>query len=139
MKFFYIVTLTIVFFTSNAFSSLCDFRLYSGDIKVADINGRQIYTLFSSHLTREEMLGATDAINSIEGLSSTMTAQEYVSHLHSFLDGHTDTITSERSDFHQLSRLLSSKQIDWIGVEATEPALDFSVQRYLDHKGVLAL
>ena len=137
MKAFYIIALTIVFFTSNAFSYHCYFRSYSGDIRVADINGRQIYALFSSHLSREEMFGATDAINLIKGLGSTITAQEYVNNLHRFLDRHTDKITSEKSDFHQLSRLLSSKQIDWIGVEAIESLLDFSVQEYLDHKGVL--
>ena len=137
MKAFYIMALFLVFFTNNAFSYHCYFRPYSGDIRVADINGRQIYALFSSHLSKEEMYGATDAINLIKGLGSTITAQEYTDNLHSFLDKHADKITSEKSDFHQLSQLLSSKQIDWVGVEAMESLLNFQIQRYLDHKGVL--
>ena len=53
MKVFILYSLFIfVFFTDNVGYS-CDFRPYSGDIRVADINGRQIYTLFSSHLTNE--------------------------------------------------------------------------------------
>ena len=108
MKIFYIIFFTFVFFISNGCNDhSCDFRPYSGDIRVADINGRQIYTLFTSHLNKEgeKFLDILNSdINIIESTDK-------------FISEHPDRINSERSDFRQIKSLLTPRKIDWIGIE----------------------
>ena len=108
MKNFYIVALTLVFFVSNAFGYSCYFRPYSGDIRVADINGRQIYTLFSTHLSLNQSQEFFTIVSSAVDISEEITM---------FLVRHADIIRSERSDFQQIISLLTSQKINWIGIE----------------------
>ena len=125
MKNFYMIFFTIVFFTSNAFGYSCYFRPYSGDIRVADINGRQIYTLFTTHLFCEYK-----EFHNILDLD--IDILEKVVLWYNFLREYADTIDSERSDFQQVSSLLTSQRIDieWIGVEYPPMVIKERVQLY---------
>ena len=124
MKNFYIVALTTVFFTSNAFGYSCYFRPYSGNIRVADINGRQIYTLFTTHLSnqpdeyRDILNSGIDIIERTDG----------------FIAEHLDRINSERSDFLQILSLLTSQRIDWIGIEANPENMQIVEKKVQDYR-----
>ena len=129
MKNFYIIFFTFIFFTSNAFSYHCWFRPYSGDIRVASINGRQIYTLFTRHLSNQG-----DEFYNILNLSTDIGIIEAVGR---FISKHIDTINSERSDFQQIRSLLTSRKIDWIGIEQTPDIIqsfEQVVQNYRETK-----
>ncbi len=131
MKKFYIIFFTFVFFTGNAFGYHCWFRPYSGDIRVAGINGRLIYTLFTFHLSNEYK----DFYNT---LNLDISITDKIALWHDFLNKHADTINSESSDFLQISSLLASEKIDWIGIEhfSDTQELKNQVQRYrLDKEG----
>ena len=134
MKNFYIVFVIFVFFTSDAFGYHCYFRPYSGDIRVADINGRQIYTLFSTHLLNESERFHT-ALDSAIDISEAITIQR------EFLFRNVNTINSEKSDFRQISSLLTSRKIDWIGIEQypNKEATEGSVQMYRQFKETVNL
>ena len=126
MKNFYIIFVIFVFFTSNSYS--CDFRSYSGDIRVVDINGRQIYTLFTTHL-RGESDEFRDIFNS---------DRDIIRRTDRFISKHLDRIISEKSDFRQISRLLTFQEIDWIGIEEiyTDTKIEEQIQ---DYRGIKEL
>ncbi len=122
MNNFYTMFLTLVFFTSNAFSYHCWFLPYSGDIRVADINGRQVYTLFTPHLVNEP-----EELNNILNLD--IDPNEGLIVLYRFLDKNKDTIDFERSEFQQITSLLTSQEIDWIGVESNPKGIQATEQK----------
>ena len=139
MKNFYIIFFTFVFFTSNAFGYHCWFRPYAGDIRVADINGRQIYTLFTAHLG-DETEAALESLTPVLTTNSTDLEHvtKYVAELHNTLSEHVDRINSEKSDFRQLSSLLNSRQIDWIGIEESEFSEEY-IQAHLAYKESISM
>ncbi len=84
---------------------------------MADINGRQIYTLFTFHLDLSD--GGQSIYNTLYNISiSDIHQREKLALVHQFLIEHADTINFEKSDFRQISRLLTSQEIEWIGVES---------------------
>ena len=113
MKNFYVISVIFLFFTSNAFGYSCYFRPYSGDIRVADINGRQIYTLFTPHIftERQRFHAAYSFAVAIRDVNAVMSLMQQA------LVSYADTTNSEKSDFRQISLLLDSQKIDWIGIE----------------------
>ena len=110
MKAFYTTALILISFTSHAFAYHCYFRPYSSDIRVADIHGRQIYTLFSAHLSNQPR-------EIVAILTSSMSLTERMHALDRFIEQHATRSHSEQLDFLQIKSLLASQQIDWIGVE----------------------
>ncbi len=107
MNNFYTMFLTLMFLTSNASGYYCQFLSYSEDIKMVDINGRQIYILFGSHSK-----GKADEFQDI--LNS---GTDIIEKTNRFMDNYSSRINSERSDFQQITSLLTSQEIDWVGVE----------------------
>ena len=130
------LTLPILIFSSTLFGYTCYFRQYLGDIRLINIQGRKVYNLFTPHITSQgqNILSIMRNADHIDNLIDT---------LGKLIDDHQETISSERSDVQQLTQILDSGEIDWIGIEdaRTEIALKFiynqRVQDYLDRKEVL--
>lgn len=126
------VAVIVVLFTNNAFSYSCYFGQYYEDIRVADINERQVYTLFTPHIIIEHQKAATDFLSSTRDVSN-IAEEEHLDQLQLLLTQYEDTINSEKSDFRQLSSLLYPRQIDWIGVESSNVESEL-VESYLSSK-----
>ena len=120
MKIFYIIFLIFVFFTSNAFGYHCYFRPYSEGIRVANINGRQIYTIFGSHSSKEKKIDAMSELF----LSDDGQVLGRTSSFNRFLSENWGTISAVRATYRRLTSLLGSEQIDWIGVEDHPDAIN---------------
>ncbi len=75
------------------------------------INGHQIYTLFTRHVSTQE---ADDAKSFME--TNTLSAVVHV--LNATIDKHQMKIQSEHSKVQQIIELLESETIDWVGIEA---------------------
>ena len=105
MKFLIFILILISFHQASA----CDFNQYSGDIRLSIINGDQIYTLFTPHITQEH-------VNAVMSVTRT---RDGINRLNDTLDTYKTTIESEQSDVRQIIRLLESQQIDWMGIEAS--------------------
>ena len=136
MQFFYMLFLISIFFTSHAFGYSCYFRPYfeggvdNVNIRVADINGRQIYTLFRPYVVYDTSEEFEDIYYSITEYN----VMDVIRRLNRLLDEHIDTVLSEKSDFRQISSLLDEGEIDWIGIE-TSPELfrEFNESTLLDY------
>ena len=111
MKPFIFILLCSFTFTHQA-RGTCDFNQYSGDIRLGVINDDQIYTLFTTHITPEQIDAAISAI-------TTRNLRDRINRLNKALTRYKATIQSEQSDVQQIIGLLESQQIDWIGIEAS--------------------
>ena len=109
MKTLYL-TLPIFIFSSTLFGYTCYFREHSGQIRLGHINSRKIYSLFTPHIKSqgENVLSIIRNSNHVDNL---------VDILNQLLDEYKETISSEQSDVQQLTWLLKSDQIKWIGIE----------------------
>ena len=112
----------------------CDFNQYSGDIRLAIINGHQIYTLFTIHTTEEH-------INAAMSFTTTRTLNHAINTLHKALEVYQTTIQSEQSDVRQIIELIESEQIDWIAIEASpkelqEVPITDAASEYLDLRDI---
>ena len=126
------LTLPILIFSSTLFGYTCYFRQYTGHIRLINIQERKVYNLFTRHITShgQNILSIIRIFHHID---------DRVDHLGKLLDEHQETISSERSDVQQLTQLLDSGEIDWIGIEdaRTEIALRFIYnQRVQDYLGI---
>lgn len=95
-------------------------------VEVGQIGNRQIYTLFTFHLSgqRNEVLAI---INSHEPADA-------VAPLNQLLEKYQDTIESEQSDLRKIKELAESGKIDWIGIEDARTGtsyLDDATDAYL--------
>ena len=123
------LTLLIFIFASSPFSYGCHFHQHSGNIRLAHINGRKIYALFILHLGSH----AQQARNIIT------TSNNIADDLISFLRRNQIIMRLQQLAVQQLTQLLASDQIDWIGIELSEEELEGITfneikQRYEDMK-----
>ena len=143
MKFFYLLIPILVFFTSDVFGYHCYFRSYFENIRVADINGRKIYISFAPH--PHTKIG--DTINEITALNpereeAMPRMEEVMVQFQDIIsDNMSNVIEPKMDDFHRLSLLLASGQIDWMGTEARptdfKARQDRSIQNYLSFKSLV--
>ena len=114
----------------------CTFSPYSGSegIHVAQINSGKVYTLFTEHIGN----------NYPEEVLSTISRgkEDTAKRLNELLSKRREVIQSEMSDVRKITDLVKSRQISWIGIEASPGEMERSqvsieglVQDYLDMKG----
>lgn len=91
----------------------CTFAQHSGDIRVASINGAKVYTLFTTHLM--------DQSSSVMGALLGSSTDEVIESLNGLLTDpdNAQTIRSEQNDVVQLTQIVQSGEIRWIGIEAS--------------------
>ena len=124
-----IIFLTLILIGKQVFS--CTFSEHSGDVHVAKIFGSEVYTLFTRHIMEEyaqEILG-----------TFSLPSNEQVKALNDILQKRKRIIQSEQSDVRQITKLVQSGEIRWIGVEATPGELhrmgtEVRVNDYLEMK-----
>ena len=118
---------------SLVFAQMEDCSFSNSDIEgveVGRIGGRQIYTLFTSHLFGER-IGITEIIRFHE-------PENAVASLILFIENHRERIASEQSDTQKIIELAESGKIDWVGIEHSKTDTSYvsnRVQHYSQHRG----
>ena len=79
-------------------------------IEVGQMGDRQIYTLFTHHLS--------DQRKEIHAIIDSHTPEDSIPLLNELIEKYRATIESEQSDVQKIAELVGSGQIDWIGVES---------------------
>ncbi len=82
-------------------------------VEVIQIGDRQVYTLFTKHLTTE----SNEVADVFERNYET---EETAAYLNQLLDDYQEMIVSEQSDAQKITELAKSGKIDWVGVEVSE-------------------
>ncbi len=141
MKFLYAIC---IFYTIGLLNSslvfaqpeACSFSNYEIEgIEIGQISGRQIYTLFTSHLTNEDN-------EYFEIMKSHRFSEDAVGTLNQLINKHQETIQSEQADAQKILELLKSGQIDWIGIEALNSYTSYSNMtdnNYLNDQNLLQI
>ena len=148
-----IILITLVLTGKKAIC--CTFSNHSGDLRVANINGGEIYTLFTPHLLGfhtamvscvltdecKDYVGS-ESINKID-TSDPNKKDSILDGLNLLLRKYRNKIQSEKSDVSQITNLAKSGQIRWIGIEATPEEIqsgikiEVQVRDYLKMKELL--
>ncbi len=96
-------------------------------VEVIQIGDRQVYTLFTEHLTIEP----NEVVDVFERNYET---EETAAYLNQLLEDYQGTIVSEQSDAQKITELAKSGKIDWIDIEHIETDtadIDNANDRYL--------
>ena len=122
-----IILLHLIFISERAFC--CTFSKHSGDIRVANISGAKVYTLFSTHIMENDWEEVLQTFS--------LPPNQAVAHLNGILKRKKETIESEESDANQIIDLVKKGEVRWVGVEATPGELnrlgpEVQVEDYLD-------
>ena len=103
-------------------------------VEIGQIGDRQIYTLFTSHLTNED--------DEYFDLVKSRNLEDVVGPLNQLIDKHQEIIQSEQADAQKTLELLESGKIDWIGIEARNKYTSYSDMtdnNYLNDQALLPM
>ena len=105
----------------------CVFSPYFGDIEQIDMGHRRIYTLFTKHLSNE-------ARSVMPIITTGGSAEDKVRKLEAIIANNRDIIQREQGDLQQITHLIRSEQLRWMGLEASpegmESFFDYRVESY---------
>ncbi len=113
--------------TLSNYQANCVFSPYFGDIEQVDMGHHRIYTLFTRHLRDQ----ADDIIPIITTGGS---VENKIRRLDVIITQNRDIIQSEQNDVQQITHLIRSEQLSWIGLESSpeemESFFDYQVESY---------
>ena len=98
-------------------------------VEVGQIGDRQIYTLFTVHLSREA--------NRVFAIMDRYRPVDAITALNQLIEMNQEIIASEQSDVQKVTQLAESGKIDWIGVETFETNTSGSSFAYLEGRARL--
>ena len=84
-------------------------------VEVGQIGDRQIYTLFTEHLTGDQQ----DTTRAVLTSRLNYTPLQFTLRLDWIIGRYMETVVSEQFDVQRITELAESGQIDWIGVEGS--------------------
>ena len=105
------VFFVICLLSHSVFAQNCSFTPYFEDIEVINIGDRQIYTLFTPHLTVQYQ----GILSIVESDTLNVNDKRHLLRVHILRN--LPTVLSEQSDVQKIARLARSGQIDWLGIE----------------------